>query len=145
MTPWSDAETDEVADELEGAAAANPRRATPRPAPAQTRGRQRAARATDTSVVDNRAEVFVDEDPTLSVAEAARLLGRDRTRVYALLRSGDLVSADTDEPGAGSGPLRIDRSSLEGLAGGRHRGRTAAECAQRLGAGRSGVGRPAVF
>ncbi|MBV9323415.1 MAG: helix-turn-helix domain-containing protein [Chloroflexi bacterium] len=113
MTPWSDAETDEVADELEGAAAANPRRATPRPAPAQTRGRQRAARATDTSVVDNRAEVFVDEDPTLSVAEAARLLGRDRTRIYALLRSGDLVSTDTDEPGAGSGPLRIHRSSLE--------------------------------
>jgi hypothetical protein len=34
-----------------------------------------------------------DDDQTLSVAEAARLLGRDRTRVYALLRSGDLVFA----------------------------------------------------
>jgi hypothetical protein len=31
--------------------------------------------------------------PTLSVADAARLLGRDRTRVYALLCSGDLVAA----------------------------------------------------
>ena len=32
--------------------------------------------------------IFVDDDPTLSVAEAARLLGRDRTRIYALLRYG---------------------------------------------------------
>jgi enterochelin esterase-like enzyme len=56
--------------------------------------------------------VFVDDDPTLSVAEAARLLGRDRTRVYALLRSGDMVAAEADDDGA-SGPLRIDRSSLE--------------------------------
>ena len=31
---------------------------------------------------------YVDDDAPLSVAEAARLLGRDRTRVYALLRSG---------------------------------------------------------
>ena len=29
-----------------------------------------------------------------SAIEAARLLGRDRTRVYALLRSGDLASGD---------------------------------------------------
>ncbi|MBV9599852.1 MAG: helix-turn-helix domain-containing protein [Chloroflexi bacterium] len=113
MTPSFDAETDDIADELEGAAAANPRRATARPAPAQTRGRQRAARATDASVVAKAAEVFVDEDPTLSVAEAARLLGRDRTRVYALLRSGDLVAAEADDDLAGPGPLRIDRSSVE--------------------------------
>ena len=33
---------------------------------------------------------------SMSVAEAARLLGRDRTRVYALPRSGDLVAADPD-------------------------------------------------
>jgi segregation and condensation protein B len=67
--------------------------------------------------------VFADDDPTLSVAEAARLLGRDRTRVYALLRSGDLVAAEAsgdDEPG----PVRIDRSSVErwlvaGSGGGR--------------------------
>ncbi len=46
------------------------------------------------------------------MAEAARLVGRDRTRVYALIRSGDMVAVpvDLDE---GSGPLRIDRASLE--------------------------------
>ena len=38
----------------------------------------------------NQAGSAID---TLSVAEAARLLGRDRTRIYALLRSGDLVAA----------------------------------------------------
>ena len=57
--------------------------------------------------------MFVDEDPTLSVAEAAKLLGRDRTRVYALLRTGDLVAAESDNDGGGAGPLRIDRSSIE--------------------------------
>src|SRR6202140_5342434 len=56
--------------------------------------------------------------PSLSVGEAAELLGRDRTRVYALLRSGDLVAApgtDADEQ-----TLRIDRSSVErwAVAGG---------------------------
>jgi hypothetical protein len=45
------------------------------------------------------------------VAEAAQLLGRDRTRVYALLRSGDLVAAPDDEDAAG--PVRILRASLE--------------------------------
>src|ERR1700687_3753412 len=48
---------------------------------------------------------------SLSVGEAAELLGRDRTRVYALLRSGDLVAApgtDGDDQA-----LRIDRSSVE--------------------------------
>src|SRR5579859_6038678 len=55
---------------------------------------------------------------SLSVREAAELLGRDRTRVYALLRSGDLVAApgtDGDEQS-----LRIDRSSVErwAVAGG---------------------------
>lgn len=58
---------------------------------------------------DHRA--FADDDPTLSVAEAARLLGRDRTRVYALLRSGDLVAAPADEDGAG--PVRILRASVD--------------------------------
>jgi segregation and condensation protein B len=43
----------------------------------------------------------------LSVPEAAQLLGRHRTRVYELVRSGDLVAEQT-----GSG-LRVERSSLE--------------------------------
>ena len=52
----------------------------------------------------------VEASATVSVREAAELLGRDRTRVYALVRSGDLVGV----PGAGGGrTLRIDRSSLE--------------------------------
>jgi excisionase family DNA binding protein len=42
---------------------------------------------------DDRRLTFAADDPTLSVAEAAALLGRDRTRIYALLRSGDLVAA----------------------------------------------------
>src|ERR1700736_3533290 len=49
---------------------------------------------------------------TLSVAEAAELLGRHRTRIYALVRSGDLVAVsgtDVDDEAA----LRIDRSSVE--------------------------------
>ena len=55
---------------------------------------------------------------TLSVAEAAELLGRHRTRMYALVRSGDLVAVpgtDGDEQS-----LRIDRSSVErwAVAGG---------------------------
>ena len=45
------------------------------------------------------------------MAEAARLLGRDRTRVYALLRSGDLIPAAADDDSGG--PVRIERSSLE--------------------------------
>jgi hypothetical protein len=45
------------------------------------------------------------------VAEAARLLGRDRTRVYALLRTGDLVAAPEDMDGGG--PVRIVRASVE--------------------------------
>ena len=49
---------------------------------------------------------------TVSVAEAARLLGRDRTRVYALLRSGDLVAAPAPEADE-AGPVRIVRASLE--------------------------------
>jgi len=48
----------------------------------------------------------------VSVPEAARLLGRDRTRVYALVRSGDLVAVQPD-PDEASGPLRIDRASLD--------------------------------
>jgi segregation and condensation protein B len=52
-----------------------------------------------------------DDDQTVSVAQAARLLGRDRTRIYALLRSGDLVAAPADE--ADAGPVRIVRASVE--------------------------------
>src|SRR6266851_7924491 len=55
---------------------------------------------------------------SLSVGDAAELLGRHRTRVYALLRSGDLVAA----PGTAGDEqsLRIDRSSVErwAVAGG---------------------------
>jgi hypothetical protein len=52
---------------------------------------------------------------TLSVSEAALLLGRDRTRVYALLRSGDLATASAadDDVGDAPGPVRIARSSVE--------------------------------
>jgi hypothetical protein len=39
------------------------------------------------------------------------LLGRDRTRVYALLRSGDLVAAPVGEDDD-AGPVRVLRSSL---------------------------------
>jgi segregation and condensation protein B len=53
-----------------------------------------------------------EDDASLSVAEAAHLLGRDRTRVYALLRSGDLVAAPADAERQDA-PLRIMRSSLE--------------------------------
>jgi hypothetical protein len=60
---------------------------------------------------DNNALTFADDDPTVSVAEAAQLLGRDRTRVYALLRSGDLVAAPDDADNAG--PVRILRASVE--------------------------------
>jgi Helix-turn-helix domain len=51
-------------------------------------------------------------DAYVSVHEAARLLGRDRTRVYALIRSGDLVAVQRDQD-ENSGPLRIDRASLD--------------------------------
>jgi len=56
---------------------------------------------------------------TLSVREAAELLGRDRTRVYALVRSGVLAAmADPDDRDEHA--LRIDRSSVErwAVAGG---------------------------
>jgi segregation and condensation protein B len=78
-------------------------------------GRMSSTRAASTSHSDeDQAAVFVDgDDPTLSVAEAAKLLGRDRTRVYALLRSGDLVAAQNDDDLLQSGPVRIDRSSVE--------------------------------
>jgi hypothetical protein len=68
--------------------------------------------------IDDDGLTFADDDPTVSVAEAARLLGRDPTRVYALLRSGDLVAARDDEDGAG--PARILRASVDRwlLAGG---------------------------
>jgi Helix-turn-helix domain len=65
----------------------------------------------------------------VTVARAARLLGRDRTRIYALLRSGDLVAAPANEDGAG--PVRIVRASLDrwlvagGARGGPRRPRNA--------------------
>ncbi len=63
--------------------------------------------------VNGEARDFGGEDEhTLSVAQAARLLGRDRTRVYALMRSGDLIAAASEDEGT-SGPLRIERSSVE--------------------------------
>jgi chromosome segregation and condensation protein ScpB len=65
--------------------------------------------------IDDVSLTFADDDPTVSVSEAARMLERDRTRVYALLRSGDLVAAPDD-----GGPVRIVRASVERwlLAGG---------------------------
>jgi segregation and condensation protein B len=55
---------------------------------------------------------------TLSVAEAAALLGRHRTRIYALVRSGDLVAIP--DPAGDQDLLRLDRSSVErwAVAGG---------------------------
>jgi segregation and condensation protein B len=47
----------------------------------------------------------------VSIDEAARLLGRDRSRVYALLRSGDLVALPSQDWGRAG--VQIDRSSLE--------------------------------
>src|SRR5579859_7332291 len=47
----------------------------------------------------------------LNASEAAELLGRHRTRIYALVRSGDLVAAPGSDGDAHG--LRIDRSSLE--------------------------------
>jgi segregation and condensation protein B len=77
-----------------------------------SRGRV-AAKSNGTTASDQtHGKVFDDDDPALSVAEAAKLLGRDRTRVYALLRSGDLHAARTDYD-FDSGPVRIDRSSVE--------------------------------
>ena len=61
--------------------------------------------------IDPVALTFVDDDATVSVAEAARLLGRDRTRIYALLRSGDLVATADAQDGAG--PTRILRASID--------------------------------
>ncbi|MBV9595442.1 MAG: helix-turn-helix domain-containing protein, partial [Chloroflexi bacterium] len=116
MTSGSDAqiEAESEADGLESDSAARRDTAAGR---AQPRTRPRAglrpAHPADNPVDGGDAEILVDEDPTLSVVEAARLLGRDRTRVYALLRSGDLVAAGPDEDHGGPGPLRIDRSSVE--------------------------------
>jgi hypothetical protein len=50
-------------------------------------------------------------EDTVSVTEAARLLGRHRTRVYALIGSGDLVAVPATDDAAG--PLQVDRASLE--------------------------------
>jgi Helix-turn-helix domain len=61
--------------------------------------------------VNGPLRALTDDDQTVSVSDAARLLARDRTRVYALLRSGDLVAAPADEDEGG--PVRIVRASLE--------------------------------
>ncbi|MBV9170597.1 MAG: helix-turn-helix domain-containing protein, partial [Chloroflexi bacterium] len=60
---------------------------------------------------DGMHPAIATEQDTPTVAEAAALLGRDRTRVYALLRSGDLLAAADTEDGAG--PVRIVRASVE--------------------------------
>jgi len=60
---------------------------------------------------ESRLGSLPGDEQTVTVAEAACILGRDRTRVYALLRLGDLVAAPDDEGGAG--PVRILRASLE--------------------------------
>jgi segregation and condensation protein B len=65
----------------------------------------------DASLDDGSRVSLAEDDQTVSVAEAARLLGRDRTRVYALLRSGDLVAAPMDPDD--DGPTRIARASIE--------------------------------
>ncbi|MDQ6670010.1 MAG: helix-turn-helix domain-containing protein [Chloroflexota bacterium] len=62
---------------------------------------------------------------SLSAREAAELLGRDRTRVYALMRSGDLVGVpDTDgcrwDGNLGSqprNPFRLAATDSQSLAG----------------------------
>ncbi|MBV9168481.1 MAG: SMC-Scp complex subunit ScpB [Chloroflexi bacterium] len=59
---------------------------------------------------DGMHAAIAAEEQTVSVAEAAVLLGRDRTRVYALLRSGDLVAAPEDD---NDGRVRILRASIE--------------------------------
>jgi hypothetical protein len=63
--------------------------------------------ATDNRLDGDAAPAEMDDEPTVSVAEAARLLGRDRTRIYALLRSGDLVAVSATDDDA-PGPVRID-------------------------------------
>jgi segregation and condensation protein B len=96
-------------DRVENGRAVMPHAAGSWPRPAG-----RADQVTATADSEQARPDALDEqehDQTVGVAEAARLLGRDRTRVYALLRSGDLVAAPTDEDGAG--PVRIVRASLE--------------------------------
>ena len=66
----------------------------------------------DTDVGADAARSEAEDEQTVGVAEAARLLVRDRTRIYALLRSGDLVAAAPGDDSA-AGPVRIARSSLE--------------------------------
>jgi hypothetical protein len=99
----------------------------------------------DTHVEADASRVEAEDEQTVGVAEAAQLLGRDRTRIYALLRSGDLVAAAAGNDDSAAGPVRIERSSLERwlVAGGD--GRSTAQCAQFLGAGRAGQRRPTVF
>jgi segregation and condensation protein B len=66
----------------------------------------------DLDVGADAARVEAEDERTIGVAEAAQLLGRDRTRIYALLRSGDLVAAAPGDDSA-AGPVRIERTSLE--------------------------------
>jgi hypothetical protein len=62
-------------------------------------------------VIFDSDDALTTDEETVSVAEAAQLLGRDRTRVDALLRSGDLVAAPRDPDD--EGPVRIARASIE--------------------------------
>src|SRR5579859_2142607 len=75
--------------------------------------RGRGARPVTSSATSARAATSSEPaDAYVSVPEAARLLRRDRTRVYALIRSGDLVAVQPGQAGD-HGPLRIDRASIE--------------------------------
>ncbi len=58
---------------------------------------------------DARAVASERRPAWLIVREAAELLGRHRTRVYDLVRAGDLVADHGD-----TCTLRIDRSSVDG-------------------------------
>ena len=82
-----------------------------RPA-SQDRSNGAGVPSADSHLQGDTAPAKAEDEQTVSVAEAARLLGRDRTRVYALLRSGDLVAVSPVD-GDGAGPVRIARSSLE--------------------------------
>ena len=78
----------------------------------RSNGARDQSASADSHLQGNAAPAEAEDEQTVSAAEAARLLGRDRTRVYALLRSGDLVAVSPVD-GDGAGPVRIERSSLE--------------------------------
>jgi excisionase family DNA binding protein len=67
---------------------------------------QRRRRDIGTSAIDSGPPAV---GGALSVDQAAMRLGRDRSRIYALLRSGDLVAVRSGE----RDELRLDASSVE--------------------------------